>query len=81
METGASAGSGGPEGGAGAFTVDLSTQERDDLADLLTTALGDMSSEIADTDNPGYRAELMARRDRLRAVAERVAAPRAAGPS
>jgi hypothetical protein len=80
MATGVTPGTGESDV-AGGVVIELSAEERDDLAELLAGALGDMSSEIADTDNPSYRAELMARRDRLRAVAERVSASRAAGPS
>ncbi len=53
-------------------TVELSADERDDLVGLLSDALGDMSSEIADTDNAGYRAGLVARRDRIRAIVGRL---------
>ena len=39
-----------------------------ELRDLLDSALGDLSHEIADTDNAGYRALLKRRRERLREV-------------
>ncbi len=39
-----------------------------DLRDSLKEALSDMSSEIADTDNPAYRRTLENRRDRLRTI-------------
>ena len=42
--------------------------EAAELRDLLDGALGDLSSEIADTDNPGYRLMLKERRTRLQAV-------------
>lgn len=35
---------------------------------LLDAALGDLSTEIADTDNPGYRVGLRERRERLQEV-------------
>jgi len=42
--------------------------EAAELRDLLDGALGDLSSEIADTDNPSYRLALKERRTRLQAV-------------
>ena len=53
----------------------LTEAEAADLADLLDGSLGDLSSEIADTDNPSYRVALKERRDRLRSVRERQARP------
>lgn len=38
------------------------------LAEVLDEVLGDLSAEIAGTDNPEYRAALNRRRDHLRAV-------------
>ena len=46
----------------------LTDEEATELRDLLDGSLGDLSSEIADTDNPGYRLALKERRMRLRAV-------------
>jgi hypothetical protein len=46
----------------------LTESEVTELRDLLDGALGDLSSEIADTDNPGYRAILKERREALQAV-------------
>ncbi|MGA2835287.1 MAG: hypothetical protein ABSF84_01690 [Acidimicrobiales bacterium] len=46
----------------------LTDSEATELRDLLDGALGDLSSEIADTDNAGYRASLKERREALRAV-------------
>jgi len=43
------------------------------LRDLLDGSLGDLSSEIADTDNPSYRLALKERRDRLRSVRDKLA--------
>jgi hypothetical protein len=48
--------------------------EAAELRDLLDGALGDLSSEIADTDNPGYRLVLKERRTRLQAVRAGLAA-------
>ena len=42
----------------------------DELRETIGSALGDLSGEIADTDNPGYRLTLKARRDRLKAILE-----------
>jgi hypothetical protein len=42
--------------------------EANELRDLLDGSLGDLSSEIAGTDNPGYRLALKERRTRLQAV-------------
>ncbi len=43
----------------------LTDEEAAALHDLLQVALGELSHEIAATDNPGFRAELVGRRDRL----------------
>ena len=48
--------------------LDLSQSLAEELHDTVTGVLGDMSTEIADTDNPAYRRTLEARRDRLRSV-------------
>jgi hypothetical protein len=42
--------------------------EATELRDLLDGSLGDLSSEIAGTDNPSYRLVLKERRTRLQAV-------------
>jgi hypothetical protein len=46
----------------------LTDAETNELRDLLDGSLGDLSSEIADTDNPSYRLALKERRTRLQAV-------------
>jgi hypothetical protein len=56
----------------------LTDAEADELRDLIDGSLGDLSSEIADTDNPSYRLALKERRTHLQAVRSRV---RAAGES
>jgi hypothetical protein len=38
------------------------------LREVLASVVGDLSPEIADTDNPSYRRELKLRRDRLQAM-------------
>ncbi len=48
--------------------LDLSEPLADELRSTLEAVLGDMSSEIAGTDNPTYRRELLNRRERLAAI-------------
>jgi hypothetical protein len=43
--------------------------------EVLTAEVSDLSPEIADTDNPSYRRELRARRDRLRALLQAMGGP------
>ena len=50
----------------------LTDEEATELRDLLDGSLGDLSSEIADTDNPGYRLTLKERRTHLQAVRARL---------
>ena len=50
--------------------VEFSDDQAEELQTTLDVVISDMSSEIADTDNPGYRRELEARRVRLRSIAE-----------
>ncbi len=52
----------------------LSETEATELRDLLDGSLGDLSLEIADTDNPGYRLVLKERRTHLKAVRARLEA-------
>lgn len=51
------------------MNLDMTDKQASDLDALLDAAVRDLSYEIAATDNAGYRAELMARRDRLVEVA------------
>jgi hypothetical protein len=48
--------------------LEVTAEELQALRDLLDGALSDMSMEIADTDNPGYRTGLRDRRERLQSV-------------
>ena len=48
--------------------IELTGEQASDLGDLLRGALGDLSSEIAATDNPTYRDGLRARRASLEGV-------------
>lgn len=50
----------------------LSDDETSALTGVLNGAISDLSMEIADTDNPGFRAGLTSRRDHLRAVRRRI---------
>ncbi len=50
----------------------MTDAEATELRDLLDGSLGDLSSEIADTDNPGYRLALKERRTRLQSVRARL---------
>ncbi|HEY5109960.1 MAG TPA: hypothetical protein VII96_10170 [Acidimicrobiales bacterium] len=51
----------------------LTDAEATELRDLLDGSLGDLSSEIADTDNPSYRLGLKERRVHLQAVRAQLA--------
>ena len=50
------------------YRVELSLSDEDArlLRDLLEQVISDMSPEIADTDNPAFRRELISRRVALR---------------
>jgi hypothetical protein len=48
--------------------VEFSDDQAEELQTTLDVVISDMSSEIADTDNPFYRRGLKDRRDRLRAI-------------
>jgi hypothetical protein len=48
--------------------LSLTVDEADALRLLLDEALGDLSFEIADTENPDYRARLRDRRKRLASI-------------
>ncbi len=48
--------------------IELTDEQASDLAQLLREALGDLSSEIAATDNAAYREGLRARRGSLEGV-------------
>jgi len=43
-----------------------------ELHALLTHALGELSSEIADTDNPAFHRMLRGRRDQLQAILQQI---------
>jgi len=48
--------------------LDLSQSQAEELRSCLEGVIGDMSGEIADTDNPGYRRKLEARREALKSI-------------
>ena len=48
--------------------LELTEVQRSELQQLLQASLGDLSSEIADTDNPSYRSGLRDRRAVLESV-------------
>jgi hypothetical protein len=50
------------------MSLDLSQELAEELRVTLGQVIGDMSGEIADTDNPAFRRDLEARRERLRSV-------------
>jgi hypothetical protein len=52
--------------------LELDDGEADELRRLLDGALGELSSEIADTDNAQFGRQLRTRRDLLRAIRERL---------
>jgi hypothetical protein len=51
-----------------AMILDLSQELAEELHVTLDQVISDMSGEIADTDNPAFRRDLEARRERLRSV-------------
>ncbi len=48
--------------------LDLSKPQAEELRSSLEVVIRDMSGEIAGTDNPNYRRELEARRERLKSI-------------
>jgi hypothetical protein len=52
--------------------LELNEDERASLARALAEALLELTSEIADTDNPEYRHGLQQYRDTLRAISGRL---------
>ena len=55
----------------------MSEEESVLLREVLDAAIGELSPEIADTDNAGYRRMLKERRDRLVAMREQLIVPAA----
>ena len=52
--------------------VELSKAVADELRNTLAEVISDMSSEIADTDNPRFRSGLQERRVQLESVLEQL---------
>jgi hypothetical protein len=52
----------------------LDPAEAAELRRLLTAALGDLSQEIADTDNASFRRELREQRERLQVIEQKLEA-------
>jgi hypothetical protein len=50
------------------MNIELTEPQRAELQELLRGSLADLSSEIADTDNPSYRNGLRERREMLQSV-------------
>lgn len=48
--------------------LDLTDEHADAVRAVLRDAIGDLSHEIADTDNPSFRSQLRARRQQLEEV-------------
>ncbi|MEX2469110.1 MAG: hypothetical protein WD396_05075 [Pseudohongiellaceae bacterium] len=55
-----------------AKTLELTDEQQELLADLLKGVLGDLSYEIADTDNSTFKDKLKKRRDALKALAQQL---------
>jgi|GEM_PF-848664 len=53
----------------------LTEDEATELRNLIDGSLGDLSSEIADTDDPNFRLGLKARRIRLQSVRAQLVGP------
>ena len=60
---------------ASTMQLELDDGDLQILREVLHSVVQDLSPEIADTDNPTYRRDLKSRRDRLRAVLERLGGP------
>ena len=52
------------------MNLEITAEQAQVLATLLEGAVGDLSAEIAGTENPSFRADLLDRRRALRDVAE-----------
>jgi len=50
------------------MNIELTESQRTEMQELLRGSLADLSSEIADTDNPSYRNGLRERREVLESV-------------
>jgi hypothetical protein len=50
------------------LTLELNAEQVALLVDVLDSTIRDLSPEIADTDNPSFRRQLIERREQLRAI-------------
>ena len=50
----------------------LDDEQASELRKLLTATMGELSSEIADTDNPAFKRSLRERRHQLRTIAQQL---------
>ncbi len=55
--------------------LNLSEDDIEQLRNVLDSVVRDLSHEIADTDNSGFRANLKQRRDTLRSILDRIGGP------
>ena len=55
--------------------IDLTDEAAALLREILNSTVRDLSHEIADTDNSGFRAELRDRRDAVRGILDAVGGP------
>jgi hypothetical protein len=53
-----------------AVTLTLTSDQAAELSSVLDEVLGELSTEIADTDNARYRSVLQGRRDQIREIRE-----------
>jgi hypothetical protein len=58
--------------------LQLDDTQVSELHAVLTHALGELSSEIADTDNPSFQRMLRDRRDHLQAIVQQINAGKVA---
>jgi hypothetical protein len=61
------------------MNLTLSDEQREVLAATLDLVLSELTTEIADTENPAYRRTLHVRRDRLVEIKGMLAQPGSAG--
>jgi|GEM_PF-2929503 len=55
-----------------AKTLELNDQQQEMLAELIKSALGDLSYEIADTNNHNFKDQLKLRRDALKELSQQL---------
>lgn len=53
-------------------TLELSDEQQEYLAEVLHNVLGNLSYEIADTDNSNFKGKLKGKRDQLKAIADQL---------